>query len=52
VVPHLPGGVAEDLWRRARGWALALGVVFLAHSSDTPQIRGIGRRTVAAVLAG
>ena len=46
------GGVAGDLWRRARGWALALGVVFLAHSADNPQIRGIGQRTVAAVLAG
>lgn len=49
-----PGGDAADdaaLWRRARGWALALGVVFLAHSADNPQIRAIGRRTVAAVLA-
>jgi hypothetical protein len=45
------GRVAGDLWRRARGWALALGVVFLAHSADNPQIRGVGRRTVAAVLA-
>ena len=46
------GGVPEDLWRRARGWALALGVVFLAHSADNPQIHGIGRRTVPAVLTG
>jgi aminoglycoside phosphotransferase (APT) family kinase protein len=45
------GGVAGDLWRRARGWALVLGVVFLAHSADNPQIQGIGRRTLAAVLA-
>ncbi|MCW2935362.1 MAG: putative kinase, aminoglycoside phosphotransferase family [Actinomycetia bacterium] len=46
------GGVGDDLWRRARGWALALGVVFLAHSADNPQIHGIGRRTVAAILEG
>jgi aminoglycoside phosphotransferase (APT) family kinase protein len=46
------GGVAEDLWRRARGWAIALGVVFMAHSADNPQISGIGARAVAAVLAG
>ena len=45
------GGVAGDLWRRARGWALALGVAFLANSADNPQIHGIGRRTLAAVLA-
>jgi hypothetical protein len=32
--------------------ALALGVVFLAHSADNPQIHGIGRRTVAAILDG
>jgi aminoglycoside phosphotransferase (APT) family kinase protein len=44
------GGVDEDLWRRARGWAVALGVVMMAHSADNPQIHGIGRRTVATVL--
>ena len=49
------GGAADDdsaLWRRARGWALALGIVFLAHSADNPELLGIGRRTLAAVLAG
>jgi aminoglycoside phosphotransferase (APT) family kinase protein len=46
------GGVTEDLWRRARGWAVALGVVFMAHSADNPQIHGIGQRTIAAVLDG
>jgi aminoglycoside phosphotransferase (APT) family kinase protein len=45
---------ADDraLWRRARGWALALGIVFLAHSAGNPELLGIGRRTLAAVLAG
>jgi aminoglycoside phosphotransferase (APT) family kinase protein len=46
------GGIAGDLWLRARGWALALGVVFLARSADNPQLSDVGRHTVAAVLAG
>ncbi len=47
------GGRAGDdaLWRRARGWALRLGLVFLAHSADNPQLFRIGRRTLATVLA-
>jgi aminoglycoside phosphotransferase (APT) family kinase protein len=45
-------GAAPGLWRRARGWALALGIVFVAHSADNPQLYRIGRRTLAAVLAG
>jgi aminoglycoside phosphotransferase (APT) family kinase protein len=46
-----PGGDAA-LWRRARGWALALALVFLAHSADDPQLLAIGRRALAAALAG
>lgn len=38
-------------WARARGWALALSLAFLAHSADNPLIAGIGRRTLTAVLA-
>jgi aminoglycoside phosphotransferase (APT) family kinase protein len=38
-------------WARAKGWALVLGLVCLAHSADNPLIAGIGERTVAAVLA-
>jgi aminoglycoside phosphotransferase (APT) family kinase protein len=45
------GGIGEALWRRARGWALALAIVFLAHSADNPQIHRVGRRTLAAVLS-
>jgi aminoglycoside phosphotransferase (APT) family kinase protein len=45
------GGVDEGSWRRARGWALALAIVFLAHSADNPQLHRIGRRTLAAVLS-
>jgi aminoglycoside phosphotransferase (APT) family kinase protein len=48
------GGRAGDdaLWRRARGWALAFGLVFVAHSADNPQLHRIGRRTLAAALGG
>jgi aminoglycoside phosphotransferase (APT) family kinase protein len=46
------GHLADDgLWVRARGWALVLALVFLAHSADNPLITGIGRRTLSAVLA-
>jgi aminoglycoside phosphotransferase (APT) family kinase protein len=44
----VPAG--PETWARARGWALALSVVFLAHSADNPLIAGIGRRTLSAVL--
>jgi len=39
------------LWARARGWALHFAIVFLAHSQDNPVLRGVGRRTLSAVLA-
>jgi aminoglycoside phosphotransferase (APT) family kinase protein len=45
------GSPDDDTWRRARGWALALAVACLSRSSDDPVIRGIGERTLAAVLA-
>ena len=46
------GSADEDLWRRARGWALALGAAFVANSADNPQLNRVGRRTLDAVLAG
>ena len=46
------GGPADDdLWLRARGWALHFALVYLAHSADNPQLMNVGRRTLAAVLA-
>lgn len=57
VAPYPPGAPAGGppvdgaLRRRARGWALSLAVMLLAHSADNPQLRGIGARTLAAVLA-
>ncbi|WP_406113665.1 aminoglycoside phosphotransferase family protein [Streptomyces sp. NBC_01014] len=44
-------GRADDgTWARARGWALALALVFLTHSADNPLMAGIGRRALDAVL--
>jgi aminoglycoside phosphotransferase (APT) family kinase protein len=45
------GGRVDDALRvRARGWALNLAIVFLAHSEDHPVLREVGRRTLRAVL--
>lgn len=44
------GGVDDDTWQRAEGWALAMAVTYLANSADHPVIAGIGRRTLAALL--
>lgn len=46
---QVPAG--DALWARAKGWALELSLVYLAHSADNPLIAGIGRRTLDAVLA-
>jgi aminoglycoside phosphotransferase (APT) family kinase protein len=43
-------GDDEDLWTRARGWALALGLVILASSRDNPPYEALARRTLDAVL--
>ena len=44
-------GADDGLWRRARGWAVSLGVAYLVNSLDNPLMADIGRRTVAAALA-
>lgn len=49
--PALSTDPDDPLWRRARGWALNFAVVFLAHSADNSQLRAVGRRTLASVLA-
>jgi aminoglycoside phosphotransferase (APT) family kinase protein len=46
------GPVSDATWARGRGWALNLAIVFLAWSADNPRLHAIGRRTLAAVLAG
>jgi aminoglycoside phosphotransferase (APT) family kinase protein len=45
------GAEDERLWTRARGWALALGLVTIASSADNPAYAAHGRRTLAAVLS-
>ncbi len=46
------GHPADDAcWARAKGWALAMSLVYLAHSADNAQIAGMGQRTLSAVLA-
>jgi aminoglycoside phosphotransferase (APT) family kinase protein len=45
------GGRAGDALRtRAKGWALNLAIVFLAHSEDNPVLLEVGRRTLSTVL--
>src|SRR6516225_4270326 len=45
------GGRADDALRaRAKGWALNLAIVFLAHSEDNPVLLEVGRRTLSTVL--
>jgi aminoglycoside phosphotransferase (APT) family kinase protein len=46
--PH--GWLDDRTWRRARGWALALGVTYLAHSHDNPILHAIGRTAIDAVV--
>ena len=46
------GDVDDNTWRRARGWALALSVAYMAGSADNPLIFEIGKRTFDCVIAG
>ena len=38
--------IDDDCWARARGWALALGLAYLAHSADDPRLEATGTRLV------
>ena len=43
---------ADDAtWARAQGWALALGVAYVASSADDPRLAREGRAVIDAVLA-
>jgi aminoglycoside phosphotransferase (APT) family kinase protein len=44
------GRVDDALWVRARGWALNLAIVFLAHSEDHPVLREVGHSTLRTLL--
>jgi aminoglycoside phosphotransferase (APT) family kinase protein len=45
------GGADEGLWHRARGWALNLGIVWLAYSADNPRLQNVGRRTLDRIMS-
>jgi aminoglycoside phosphotransferase (APT) family kinase protein len=40
----------DDIWARARGWALALSLACLASSADNPLMAAVGRHGIGAVL--
>lgn len=46
------GGGDHATWARARGWALSLGLAYLAHSADNPAMSETGSRTLAEVASG
>ena len=43
--------IDEHTWARARGWALALALSYLANAEGDPALAALGRATIAAVLA-
>ena len=43
-------GSDDGTWRRARGWALALGLAFLTNTRGDETIAEIGRATLRAVF--
>jgi hypothetical protein len=45
-----PGDAPEALRMRARGWALALGLAYLANSRDVADMASLGQRTLNAAL--
>ena len=42
--------VDDDTWMRARGWAIALGVAYLAGSRDDEPLAALGRATIDAAV--
>jgi aminoglycoside phosphotransferase (APT) family kinase protein len=42
----------EQMWRRARGWALAIGVAVVALGRDGNTLTDLGRKAIAAALVG
>ena len=50
VFREAAGNVDDDTWTRARGWALALSIAYMAGSADNPMIFAIGKRTWESVM--
>ena len=44
--------IDDDTWMRARGWALTLGVAYLAYSHDDEAMGVLGKSTISAALEG
>jgi aminoglycoside phosphotransferase (APT) family kinase protein len=45
------GWIDDHTWMRARGWALVLGLAFLASSRDNAVMGALGRATLEAALS-
>jgi aminoglycoside phosphotransferase (APT) family kinase protein len=45
------GGVDDATWARARAWAVALGVAYIANSANNATFTNLGRRVVDAALS-
>ncbi|MEY2451849.1 MAG: hypothetical protein QOD92_1423 [Acidimicrobiaceae bacterium] len=46
------GDIDDDMWARARAWALSLALAYLGNSADNPMFAHLGERVLAAALAG
>ena len=42
--------IDDETWMRARGWALALGLAYLARSGDDDGLRALAQSTIGAAL--
>jgi aminoglycoside phosphotransferase (APT) family kinase protein len=55
VRPRFVAATSHDdpaVWRRARGWAVNLGLAILAHSAEHPDFRTLGLTTLAQAIDG
>jgi aminoglycoside phosphotransferase (APT) family kinase protein len=48
---HRSNPADEEMWRRARGWALAIGVAVVALGQEGNPLAELGKKTIAAALA-
>ena len=42
--------VDDHTWMRVRGWALTLGLAYLAYSQDDEAMGALGKATISAAL--